>query len=202
MSTKTEVLIRDARPDELGPLGRLLVKVYAALPDFPSPAEQPAYYAALADVGRHRSTPGARVLVALTPRGELAGGVVYFGDMRHYGSGGIAATVENASGIRLLGVDPAFRMRGIGRALTLTCIGLARARGHAQVVLHTTRAMPVAWGHYLRLGFARSHDLDFSQHGLTVMGFRLELGPAETEPRSKFRLSEPAAHATGGHSCT
>ena len=35
--------------------------------------------------------PGARVLVALSPAGELLGGVVYFGDMAHYGAPGLAA---------------------------------------------------------------------------------------------------------------
>jgi hypothetical protein len=35
--------------------------------------------------------------------------------------------------------------------------------------------MRIAWELYERLGFARSEDLDFSQQGLSVFGFRLAL---------------------------
>jgi hypothetical protein len=34
--------IRDVQPHEAAALGALLVRVYAALPGFPTPAEQPA----------------------------------------------------------------------------------------------------------------------------------------------------------------
>ncbi|CAB3798292.1 hypothetical protein LMG28614_04732 [Paraburkholderia ultramafica] len=126
-------------------------------------------------IARFTEKPGARVLVALSERDELMGGVVYFGDMAQYGSGGTATSVQNASGIRLPGVDPAFRNTGAGKALTLACIELARQSGHSQVILHTTKAMQLAWGMYEKLGFARSEDLDFSQQGLQVYGFRLTL---------------------------
>lgn len=169
------LVIRDARSEELAALGRLLVKVYSALPGFPTPDEQPAYYEMLANIGRFAEKPQARVLVALSPQEELLGGVVYFGDMAQYGSGGSATSLRNASGIRLLGVEPERRGLGVGRALTVACIELAREKGHAEVVLHTTKAMQVAWGIYERLGFVRSADLDFSQQGLQVFGFRLKL---------------------------
>jgi ribosomal protein S18 acetylase RimI-like enzyme len=120
------------------------------------------------------------VLVAVTEDGALAGGVVTFGDMAQYGSGGTATAVRNASGIRLLGVDPAFRGQGVGRALTLACIELAREQGQAEVILHTTEAMRIAWGLYERLGFQRSEDLDFAQQGLPVFGFRLRLAQERT----------------------
>jgi ribosomal protein S18 acetylase RimI-like enzyme len=178
MSTRPELTIRDARPDEFAALGRLLVEVYSRLEGFPTPAEQPGYYEMLANIGRFTEKPGARVLVAAQPNGELAGGVVYFGDMTHYGSGGSAPSIRSASGIRLLGVDPRHRGLGAGRALTRACVELARQQDHAQVILHTTLAMQVAWRLYENLGFARSADLDFSQQGLAVFGFRLVLARA------------------------
>ncbi|SIT49187.1 N-acetyltransferase GCN5 [Paraburkholderia ribeironis] len=171
----TNLSIRDGKGNELSRLGSLLVKVYAALPGFPTPDEQPGYYEMLANIARFAEKPGARVLVALSELNELAGGVVYFGDMSQYGSGGIATTMQHASGIRLLGVDPAFRTMGVGKALTLACIDLARQSGHSQVILHTTKAMQLAWGMYEKLGFVRAEDLDFSQQGLQVYGFRLAL---------------------------
>jgi len=167
--------IRDAHPNEFDALGRLLVEAYATLDGFPSPADQPHYYEMPADIGRFSEKPSTRVLVATSAEDHLIGGVVYFADMSQYGSGGTAVSVKDASGIRLPGVDPEFRNSGAGKALTTACIQLAKDRGHSRVILHTTQAMPVAWGLYEKLGFARSEDLDFLQNGLPVFGFRLQL---------------------------
>jgi len=167
--------IRDLRPNEFEALGGLMVEVYSSLDGFPTPDEQPRYYELLANIGRFTEKPDARVLVALSAGGDLMGGVVYFGDMAEYGSGGTATTVKDASGIRLLGVSSKFRAMGVGKGLTNACIKLAQEKGHAQVILHTTQAMRVAWGLYERLGFERSEDLDFLQGDLPVYGFRLPL---------------------------
>jgi GNAT superfamily N-acetyltransferase len=167
--------IRDLRPEEFGALGQLMVEVYSQLEGFPTPEEQPRYYELLARIGSFADKKDARVLVALSAEGELVGGVVYFGDMAEYGSGGTATAEKQASGIRLLGIHPRFRGQGAGRAMTEACIQLAREAGHAQVILHTTQAMQVAWRLYERLGFQRSVDLDFLQQELPVFGFRLSL---------------------------
>ena len=167
--------IRDIRSDEHSVLGQMIVEVYAKLEGFPSPAEQPAYYEMLRGIGAFATLPRCRVLVAATGSNELLGGVIYFGDMRWYGSGGTATSEVNASGIRLLGVHPSARGRGIGRQLSLKCIELAQESGHECVVLHTTQPMRVAWALYEDLGFTRAHDLDFMQGALPVYGFRLTL---------------------------
>lgn len=167
--------IRDLLPHEHDALGQLMVDVYSGLEGFPSRLEQPQYYDMLRDAGRFALKPGVRVLVAVSPHGELLGGVVYFADMRQYGSGGTATREMQASGIRLLGVAAAARGQGVGRSLTLACIQLAREQHHTQVILHTTQAMRVAWSLYERVGFRRSPDLDFMQGTLPVFGFRLAL---------------------------
>lgn len=179
---KDRLAVRDARPEELRALGTLLVAAYAGLDGFPTASEQPQYYAMLADVGRFARVPGARVLVAASPRHGVVGGVVYLGDMSGYGSGGCATRVTSASGIRLLGVSPQHRKAGVGKALSLACIDIARAQGHSQVVLHTTLAMTTAWRLYESLGFRRSEELDFLQGSLQVYGFRLGLAPAAAAP--------------------
>ncbi len=171
----TALVVREIRKQEFETLGQLMVEVYSSLEGFPTPDEQPGYYRMLANIGSFTAKEDAKVLVAISPGGELIGGVVYFGAMAEYGSGGTATTVKNASGIRLLGVSPKARKMGAGRALTNACILLARAKGHSQVVLHTTQAMQVAWGLYESLGFERSKDLDFMQERLPVFGFRLQL---------------------------
>lgn len=171
----TTLTIRDLRPSEFGALGKLMVQVYSSLEGFPTPQEQPDYYELLANIGLFTEKPDARVLVAVSAQGDLLGGVVYFGSMAAYGSGGIATSIKNASGIRLLGVSPDHRNAGVGRVLASACIQLAREKEHAQVILHTTHAMKAAWQLYENLGFVRSEDLDFSQQGLPVFGFRLDL---------------------------
>ncbi len=171
----TTLEIREIRPDEYESLGQLMINVYSTLEGFPSPDEQPGYYEMLAKIGSFNEEEDTKVLVAISAEGELIGGVVYFGDMARYGSGGTATAELNASGFRLLAVDPRSRGAGAGRALSNACIQLAKDSGHAQVILHTTQAMQVAWGLYLKLGFERSPDLDFLQEELPVFGFRLRL---------------------------
>lgn len=166
--------LRDAHPEEFSPLGQLMVQAYAALPGFPPPEAQPAYYAMLANIGSLAAQPDTRLLVAVS-EGRLLGGVVYFSDMARYGSGGTATQERDASGFRLLAVAPEARGKGVGRALMEHCISLAREQHHAQVVIHTTQAMQTAWKMYESRGFERSKDLDFRQGELPVFGFRLRL---------------------------
>lgn len=172
------ITIRDAQPEEYAALGALTAARFAALEGFPSPEEQPEYYATLRDVTLRVTHPSVRNLVAM--RGDIVlGGVTFVGDMAHYGApGGNAHHEQHAAGMRLLAVAPEASGQGIGRALTLECIRLARASGQATLILHSTRAMPAAWKLYESLGFQRATDLDFMQGTLLVEGFRLPLAPA------------------------
>lgn len=172
---RQQYIVRGARPDEFKEIGALMVQVYSQLDGFPKPSEQPAYYHMLAHIGELTKKPSTALLVAVSPEGKIAGGVVYFSDMQYYGSGGTATKEKNASGFRLLAVDPAARGQGIGKLLTNACIQKAEAAGHGQVVIHSTRAMQIAWKMYESLGFQRSEDLDFMQGELPVFGFRLPL---------------------------
>jgi GNAT superfamily N-acetyltransferase len=95
--------------------------------------------------------------------------------MMYYGSGGTATLEINAAGFRLLAVDPVARGQGIGRLLTEECIKKAREKKLNQVIIHTTKAMQLAWSMYENMGFKRSEDLDFMQEQLPVFGFRLQL---------------------------
>ena len=167
--------VRDALPDECEAFGELLVDVYSRLDGFPSPAEQPEYYRMLADAASLARRPGARVLVAVSGQRRVVGGVVFFRDLSQYGAGSAALLGSEASGIRLLAVDSREQSNGIGTRLTSTCIEIARSAGSEEVILHTTRAMVVARKLYERLGFRRAEDLDFTQGGMQVQGFRLRL---------------------------
>ncbi len=171
----TTIDIREIKRSENRFLGELMVDVYSRLEGFPSPTEQPVYYKMLSNIGRLNEQDHTSVLVAESSNNEIVGGVVYYSDMSMYGSGGSATLEKNASGIRLLCVDPKSRGLGVGKALSNECIRLAKVDGNNQVILHTTQAMEVAWSLYTKLGFERSTDLDFSQEELPVFGFRLRL---------------------------
>ena len=172
---KTDITIREILSVEFEELGRLLVDVYSKLDGFPGKDEQPGYYKMLANIGLFTEKKETKVLVALSAENKLMGGVVYFGDMAQYGSGGTAVNIKNASGIRLLGVSPESRGMGAGKALTNACIQLAKDKKQSQVILHSTRAMETAWKLYEKIGFKRSEDLDFKQKELSVFGFRLDI---------------------------
>jgi len=165
--------IRNAKPEEFEELGQLMVEVYSQLEGFPKQSEQPEYYKLLAGIGELTKKPNTELIVAVSPEGKIAGGVVYFSDMQYYGSGGTATQEKKASGFRLLAVAPAFRKQGIGKLLTNECIRKAKELKQAQVIIHSTKAMQIAWKMYEELGFKRSKDLDFIQEELPVFGFRL-----------------------------
>lgn len=152
-----------------------MVKVYSGLEGFPKESEQPNYYRMLANVGELTTKPDTDILVAVSLTGTIAGAVVYFGDMKYYGSGGTATQEQNAAGFRLLAVDDLARGQGIGKLLTLACIKKAKEQKLLQLIIHTTMAMQTAWKMYESLGFKRSEDLDFMQGELPVFGFRLML---------------------------
>lgn len=167
--------VRNARPHEFSEIGKLMVRVYSQLEGFPKEAEQPNYYKMLANVGELTAKPETELLVAVSSDEAIAGVVVYFGDMKYYGSGGIATQEQNCAGFRLLAVSPEARGHGVGKLLTNECIRKAKDKNLRQLIIHTTKAMQTAWKMYEQLGFNRSEELDFMQGELSVFGFMLVL---------------------------
>jgi GNAT superfamily N-acetyltransferase len=168
--------IRNAQPEEFAAIGELMVRAYSQLDGFPNESEQPAYYKMLRNVGDLTQKPDVEILVALSSQNKVVGAVVYFGDIKYYGSGGTATQEQNCAGFRLLAVDPATRGLGIGKLLTYACIEKAKQNSSVrQLIIHTTKAMQTAWTMYETIGFKRSEDLDFMQGELAVYGFRLAL---------------------------
>lgn len=168
---KVELAVKN----DFSAIGDLMVRIYSSLDGFPKQDEQPSYYKMLANVGELTEKEKTKVLVAKSEEGRILGAVVFFGDMEDYGSGGTATQEEDACGFRLLAVEPAARGLGVGKALSVACIERTHALGKSKVVIHSTKAMAIAWGMYERLGFKRALDLDFMQQELQVFGFRLNL---------------------------
>ncbi len=167
--------IREAKPDEYSEIGRLMMDVYSKLDGFPKPADQPGYYNMLKNVGELTKKPDTKIIVTESAHGQIAGAVVYFGDMQYYGSGGTATKELNSAGFRLLAVSDEARGKGVAKLLTHECLRLAKSTGKKQVIIHTTMAMQTAWKMYEKIGFKRSEDLDFMQGELAVFGFRIGL---------------------------
>jgi ribosomal protein S18 acetylase RimI-like enzyme len=84
------------------------------------------------------------------------------------------------AGLRMVGVDPARRRRGIGRALMEDVITRCRAAGKETLILRTTKPMLAAQRMYESLGFQRAPDIDMPVSAdMTLIGYRLRLsGPS------------------------
>ncbi|MCO6146562.1 GNAT family N-acetyltransferase [Flavobacterium sp. NRK1] len=167
--------IRKADSSEYATIGKLLVSVYSQLEGFPKKDDQPEYYHTLANIGNLIKSSDIEIIVATDQQNNILGVLVYYGTMKHYGPEEINITEQNTAGLRLLAVSPEAQGQGIGKHLTESCIAKAKLQGCGQIILHSTKAMQTAWNMYERMGFKRSHDLDFMQGSLGVYGFRLLL---------------------------
>ncbi len=127
------------------------------------------------NVGHLEELDAVGILVAASKTNAIGGAVVFFGDMKDYGSGGSASQQRNACGFRLLGVSPAMRGLGLGKQMVAYCIHKAKSHAAQQLIIHTTGSMKVAWALHERMGFRQAHSLDFRQGHLPVYGFRLGL---------------------------
>jgi GNAT superfamily N-acetyltransferase len=166
---ETTPRIRPVRPEEFAALGELTVAAYHSLPtEMP---HQQTYDERLRDVATRART--SCVLVAVDPAGELLGGATYVsGPDDPYSE----ELTEGEAGIRMLAVDPARHGRGVGRALTMACIDLARSAGRHRLVLHTGDWMPAAKHLYESLGFRRVPAIDFTPApGIHLLGYALDL---------------------------
>lgn len=147
--------IRQASPDEYGPLGDITARAYLqdGLLDF---GESDEYLGELRDVAKRAAA--AEVLVAVE-KGRLLGGVTFVP------RGGPMADIARSgeAEIRMLAVDHAARGRGVGEALVRACVDRARtAEACVRIVLSTQRTMYSAHRIYERLGFTRTPERDWN----------------------------------------
>jgi len=78
--------------------------------------------------------------------------------------------------LRMLGVVPTARGRGVAAALVRECIDRAKRDGVRRIVLSTQPEMLAAGRLYQRLGFARRPDLDWvPEPGVRLIGYELVL---------------------------
>ena len=108
----------------------------------------------LAGLSRTSDLSASGEVIIAELQAEFAGAVAYFGPNRP------KAVFFDQSWpiIRMLVVDPNFRGKGIGIALTNECIARAKRDGAPLIALHTSPIMAVALPMYLRMGFVKVSD--------------------------------------------
>jgi ribosomal protein S18 acetylase RimI-like enzyme len=167
-----EPVIRHVSPAEYDLAGELVVSAYRTLGD----AGDEFYEDQLRDVQGRVGT--SEVLVA-----ELDGQVVGCATLA-VGQTELSQVEDpEAATIRMLGVSPTVRGRGIGEALMRACIDKARTAGQRRVRLDTRTSMTSAQRLYERLGFRREPDHDWSPApGISLLAYVLEFDmPREQE---------------------
>ncbi|MEP6470089.1 MAG: GNAT family N-acetyltransferase [Chloroflexota bacterium] len=167
MEPSDEVVVREARSGEYETIGDLVVGAYRTLGD----AGDAFYEEQLRDVAGRAGH--SEVLVA-----DL--GSIVVGTVTYVPGGRALAHVDDpeAATIRMLGVAPEARGRGVGEALVRYCIDRARAAGHRRFRLDTRTSMTSAQRLYERLGFQREASHDWSPApGLQLLAYVLELEP-------------------------
>jgi ribosomal protein S18 acetylase RimI-like enzyme len=161
------VQIRPAQPEEYSAVGEVTVNAYVGDELLPAGA---AYVAQLADAAGRAAA--SELLVAVDEADTVLGSVTFVQAGSRYSE--VAGPGE--AEIRMLVVDQKARGQRLGEALVRACIERAKAIGVARIRLCTqpnmVRALPI----YLRLGFVRTPELDWSPlPGVTLLAYALEL---------------------------
>lgn len=162
--------IREARPDEHDAVGEVTMDAYR---EFFAPGgtdEDHHYLQHIGDVaGRADRTT---ILVAVEGH-ELLGSVTLELEGRVGDADGVQLEQGEAH-IRMLGVAPSARGRGVGRALMDDAEARARAAGKTFMTLHSTALMETAVAMYRSRGYERTADLTLPD-GFVLLSFRKEL---------------------------
>jgi len=150
----TTPIIRDAHPEELDEVAAVLKDAFEQYARLIPPDAWQSYLEDIMDVrGR---LPESQLIVAEVDW-KIVGSVTLFLNESESPS----PWPHGWAGVRLLGVRPAFRGKGVGKALMEECIRRCREKGVKMVGLHTTEAMGVARRMYERMGFVRVPEFDF-----------------------------------------
>lgn len=167
-----DIEIRPICASEYAAVGEVTARAYREFwrPDSPG---WDAYIARIADVASRAER--ATVLVALDA-GVIAGSASLELDAR-ISPGPTEPLASDQAHLRMVGVSPDHRGKGIGRLLVVACIALARARGRRVMTLETDAVMLAAQQLYISLGFVPTGPQQ-RPGGPELLGYRLDI-PAE-----------------------
>jgi ribosomal protein S18 acetylase RimI-like enzyme len=163
-----EIEIREARPEEYDDAGRVTGDAYR---EFVSPEGGWRDY--LGRIGDVRTRAQFTTVLVAVERGKVLGSATLELSQRIEPEDDPPLPPDEAE-VRMLGVDPATRGRGIGAALLAACEDRAREAGKTVLTLHTTERMRVAQRMYESHGYERTEDRVFPD-GFVLLGYRKPL---------------------------
>ena len=148
------IQIREATPEEYAEAGAVTASAYR---EFVRGGDWEDYLESIADVeGRADRTT---IVIALDGTRIVGSATLELTDRVEPEDDPALDPAE--AHIRMLGVAPEARRRGIARALMADCMDRARAGGKTFLTLHTTERMAAAQRMYESLGFVRGADRVF-----------------------------------------
>lgn len=167
-----EIEIRPIRESEYSAAGEATARAYR---EFVTPGRSgfEAYLARIADIGARAGR--ATVLVALVD-GVIAGSATLELDSRVTPSMAEPLASDEAH-LRMLGVSPEQRGRGVARGLVTACIAVARERGKRRLTLETSPLMTAAQRLYTTLGFTSTGERH-TPDGTVLLGYSLDVQSA------------------------
>lgn len=169
MTIEMTIEIREALPAEYEAAGRVTADAYR---EFVGPDEEfwDRYLARIADI---RDRAVRTVIVVAVEDGRVLGSATLELDGRTEADDD--PLPAGVSHIRMLGVDPGARGRGVGTMLMRACEELAHASGRTIMTLNTTERMQAARRMYEALGYERLEDRVFPD-GFVLLSYGKELG--------------------------
>jgi ribosomal protein S18 acetylase RimI-like enzyme len=164
------VEVREVTPEEYEEAGAVTALAYR---EFVQPGEGAweRYLDHIADVATR--APATQVLVAVEDGRLLGSATLELGGRIDDDDPPLAADEAH---IRMLGVHPDVRRRGVARALMDSCLERARAAGRTRITLHTTHRMTAAQAMYERMGFERLPDRVFPD-GFVLLTYQRRIEP-------------------------
>jgi ribosomal protein S18 acetylase RimI-like enzyme len=162
--------VRAARPEEYDEAGRVVALAYR---EFVGPDDTGwrEYLGRIADVASR--APLSRIVVAVED-GRILGSATVEVDRRIEEDDPPLASDEVT--VRMLGVHPEARRRGIARALLDEAEAIARREGRSRITLGTTHRMREAQAMYEHLGYRRLPDRVFPD-GFVLLEYERRLAP-------------------------
>ena len=164
--------VREATPEEHAAAGRVTAEAYR---EFVRPGDEDweRYLARIADVAARADR--TTILVAVEDDRVLGSLTLELeGRVRDEGEEERRPLEPEEAHIRMLGVDPAARARGVARALMAESESRARAAGKTFMTLNTTHRMKAAQAMYERLGYDRAEGIVFPD-GFVLLGYSKRL---------------------------
>jgi ribosomal protein S18 acetylase RimI-like enzyme len=167
-----DVVVREATAAEYAQAGRVTAGAYREFVR-PGDADWDRYLDRIADVAERAAR--TTVLVAVES-GRILGSVTIEldGRVRDASDEEHRPLADGEAHIRMLGVDPQARGRGVARALMDASESVARSAGKTVLTLNTTRRMHAARAMYERLGYERMEDTVFPD-GFVLLGYAKRL---------------------------